>query len=491
MDKEKKKPSISVAVIASIINVITSFITGALSFITVPIFTRIMGSDEIGTVNLYNSWQAMIGTFASLSLASGGYMVAMQKYKNSRDQYMSSVLTLTSFVAAFIAIIYGLGWEFWNSITGLTMPMMGLMIAGFFLTPATDFWISRKRYEYDYIKPSIITVLSAVLSAIVSVLAVIVADRKFQNSINTGEVRIFASALIPYFFGMVFWIYTMYKGRCYVDTRYWKFSLGLSIPLIGHTAAMQILNVSDRTMIDSMVGRTEVGIYGILYNVSSISSIVWTAINASFIPFLFENIEKKEKRQDIKKVSFSILFVYSVVAVLMTLLAPELIKLLATEEYYEAIYIMPPIAAGIFMIALSNLYSNILVYYKQTKYIMVSSAIAAFLNILLNYFAIQKWGYIAAAYTTLISYTALGLLQQWISRNVRKKVIGLKDGLIYEDFKLLLLAFTTAIICIVCVILYNYFILRYSCVCMILLYIFMRRKQIVLLFKLRSKDSMK
>lgn len=43
-----------------------------------------------------------------------------------------------------------------------------------------------------------------------------------------------------------------------------------------------------------MVGNDAVGIYSTLYTVSSISLLVWTAINSSFIPYLYQNIEKKK-----------------------------------------------------------------------------------------------------------------------------------------------------------------------------------------------------
>lgn len=46
-------------------------------------------------------------------------------------------------------------------------------------------------------------------------------------------------------------------------------------------------------------------------------------------------------------------------------LAPEIVRILATKEYYEAIYIMPPIAAGVFLTSVSNMYSNLLIYHKK------------------------------------------------------------------------------------------------------------------------------
>ena len=77
---------------------------------------------------------------------------------------------------------------------------------------------------------------------------------------------------------------------------------------------------------------------------------------------------------------------YAIVAALLTFFAPEIVRTLATEEYYEAIYIMPPIAGGVFLTCVSNMYSNIMIYYKKTQYIMYASIAAAATNVVLNYF---------------------------------------------------------------------------------------------------------
>ena len=134
--------------------------------------------------------------------------------------------------------------------------------------------------------------------------------------------------------------------------------------MIGNSIATQILSVSDRTMISKMVGNSAVGIYSTLYTVSSLSLIIWQAINASFIPFLYENLEKPEKRNEIKSLASKLLAAFAVIAFVLTMMAPEIVRILATNEYYEAIYIMPPIAAGVFLTSVSNMYSNVLIYLK-------------------------------------------------------------------------------------------------------------------------------
>ena len=69
---------------------------------------------------------------------------------------------------------------------------------------------------------------------------------------------------------------------------------------------------------------------------------------------MYQNIEKKENK--IKELSLALMGAYAIIAVMLTFLAPEIVKILATKEYYEAIYIMPPIAAGVFLTSVSNMY---------------------------------------------------------------------------------------------------------------------------------------
>lgn len=88
-----------------------------------------------------------------------------------------------------------------------------------------------------------------------------------------------------------------------------------------------------------------------------------------------------------------------------------MIGLLATNDYLSAVSIMPPIVAGVYLTAVSNMYSNVLIYYKKTSLIMVSAVVAALSNVLLNLVLIPRFGFQSAAYSTLISFVILAVLQ--------------------------------------------------------------------------------
>lgn len=415
-----------------------------------------MTTDQIGVVNIYNSWYSLISAFATLSLTSGGFAVAMKDYSDRRDEYESSILTLTSIVAIVIALIYAVAPMFWQSMLGLPNALIILMLIGFLFAPARDFWLSRQRYEYKYKLAGAVSVLTAIVATFASIFAVIfVSNRHFEE---TALVRLFSNYIIIYGVAAVIWLYLLLKGKKFYCKEYWKMSLAISIPLIGYNIAGQVLNVSDRMMIGRLVNNSAVGIYGTLYTVSSLSLLVWQAINASFVPYLFQNIDKKE--HNIKQISNMLLEAYAVIAVLLTFFAPEIVKILATKEYYEAIYIMPSIAAGVFFTSYANLYSNIAVYYKETKYVMYPAIVAAILNLVLNFVFIKMFGYMAAAYTTLFSYIILAILQVIWSAKVSKENNNDINN-IYDNRRMLLLAIVTTVVSLMAIPLYSNTFVRY------------------------------
>ena len=443
-------------VISAFVYTAAALITRGLSVITVPIFTRLMTSEQMGVVQLYNSWYGLIGAFATLSLTSGGYAIALKEYEKKRDQYESSVLTLTTLLAVLLVVVYFICPLLWQQFLGLPNELIVLMLIGFLFTPARDFWLARQRYEYKYKLSGLVSILTAVLATVASVLVVV--DMNNRNLPNIAEGRLFSSCVVTYGVAAVIWFYILIKGKTFFDKQYWTMSLALSLPLVGFNIAGQILNTSDKVMISHMIDNSAVGIYGILYTVSSLSLLVWQAINTSFVPYLFQNIEKKE--QKIGKVASSLMCAYAFVAIFVTYFAPEIVRVLATDEYYQAIFIMPPIAAGVFLTAFSNLYSNLAVYYKKTKYVMYPAIIAAIVNLILNYIFISLFGYFAAAYTTLASFAVQSLLQAVWSKRICTQN-GVEIGTIYSNKEMFLIAAVTIVGCMIGIPLYMNAVIRY------------------------------
>ena len=452
---------------------IASLLSQGLNFLTIPIFTRIMTTEQMGVVGTYSSWASILGTVINLSIVSGALNTAFMEFKNDRDRYLGSMVGLYSVSVILFGVIYYVFRSSFNVILTLSTQLMIVMFAGFFFNPAKELWTSRKRFEYKYVAFLIVSVLSSVLTVGASVVAVIVAKGKGVEDLAT--VRLTVAGIVSCLCSIPFYVYLLVKGKGPYNKKYWRYALILNTPMIIHGLSKHVLDASDRLMISSMVGKSAVGIYTVLHSVSSLSVIMWNAINASLVPYVFHSIEEK-KTEKINNLSTVLLIIYGIACIFLSLIAPEIVRILATEEYYGAIYIMPPIAAGIFMTSAYSLFSTVILYYKQTKYIMYGTMGAAIVNVMLNYIFIRWFGYYAAAYTTLAAYVVLAILQYVFMKKC-------SDLHIYNTKKIVTYCSIVIIGCLCCIPLYKFTVLRYIVIAAIIVIAIIKRNYIVSLFK--------
>ena len=57
-------------------------------------------------------------------------------------------------------------------------------------------------------------------------------------------------------------------------------------------------------------------------------------------------------------------------------------------------------------------------FYKKTKFIALGSMLAAALNVVLNYLFIPRYGYIVAAYTTLVTYVLYFVFHYLLAKKI-------------------------------------------------------------------------
>ena len=223
---------------SAVVFTVAILLSRGISIISTPIFTRIMPPDQIGIVGLFTSYLSIISSVSSLALNSGGFMVGLKEFADKRNEYISSLLTLTTITAFVLVVTFTIAPSFWSSLLGLPVGLLYLLLFGCLVTPAYEFWLMRQRYEYQYKKAAIITVLTSVLSTTFAVIAVILVKDIPEH---LGELRLYVatgSSLMVY---LVIWLILLFRGRTFYNKLYWSFSLALSLPLLGHSFASQIV----------------------------------------------------------------------------------------------------------------------------------------------------------------------------------------------------------------------------------------------------------
>lgn len=471
-----KKLNISQGVKASIAFFLASVLTHGISYIVTPIYTRVLSPDEYGQTSVYLTWLQVFGIIAMFCLSYGVFNNGMMDHKDNRDEYSFSMLMLSNIITlSFSAILLSL-YPLFGKHLNLKLPFIILMCATFLFQPAYNFWVARQRYEMQYKKTVIFSVGSAILSPTVAIICIL----NFNGSKLYS--RIFGAEMVLIAMYMGFYVYLLFKSKGKIKVQYWKEALLFNLPLIPHYLSTYLLGSSDKLMISYLVGDSATAYYSIAYSVAAIAMVVWTAVNSSLIPYTYEKCKEKDYKS-IANVTNPILFMFAIISVLIIMLAPEVVAVMAAADYKEAIYAIPPIVGGVFFQVHYYIYANIVYYYKKPKYVMIGSITAMLLNIVLNYFFIKWYGYIAAGYTTLFCY----FVQASIDHIAMRKVVGQK---VYNMKIIGLMSLSVIAVSLLSNFLYDYIIVRYVIIGLIFVLCIVFRKKIIGLFKmLRAKKE--
>lgn len=394
---------------------ICNILQKGISMITVPIFTRLLTTSQYGVYSIYQSWYAIISIFATLNISAGVINNGMIKYEKDKERFISSMQGLSSFLTIGLFIVYICGLNFWNNILDLSTVLVTAMFCQLLFEPAYLFWSAKQRFEYKYKKLVLVTLLIVLSSPLMGIVAVL--STKYK-----AEARILSFVLVQVCIGLVFYTLNVKRGKYLFNNKYWKFTLFFNIPLIPHYLASSVLCQSDRIMISQMVGTDKAAIYSIVYNISSILTLITSAINSSFIPYTYKAMKEKMYRQISENANRLIIFI-GVSTLLAMFVGPELIKIFAPSEYYEAIWIIPPVIASVYFTFLYQFFANIEFYFEESKYVMVASVFGAIANIFLNWILIPQFGYMVAGYTTLFCYMLFSITHSIFMMFVLKKHI--------------------------------------------------------------------
>lgn len=474
----KKYNDIPIAAKATLWFVFCSTLQKCISLITTPIFTRMMTTEQYGQFSVYNSWLQIFTIITTLRLNYAVFNKGMSKYKDDRDGYTSTMQSLTFIVTGIVFVIYLIFHKQINSLTELPTFIMVAMFAELFMTPAIDFWTIRKRYEYIY-KPVVFrTLLMAVLNSVLGVVAVFVSEEK-------GYARILTCVTVNLAFGIALFIYNKRQTKTWLNKEYVKFALAFNLPLLLHYISQYMLDQFDRIMIQKMAGIAAAGIYSVAYNAAMLLKIVTQSINNSLVPWQYERLENKE----FKKMDDLLFLVYVIVggcALLFSAFAPEIMKILADEKYYEAVYVIPPVILGLFFMYIYVTIANVEFFYEQNKFTMYISMLGAGLNVLLNYFGIKMYGYIAAAYTTLFCYIFFATGHYIYATRSVKKLLGVEK--IFNTKRIIALSIGVLVSGLAIMYFYDKIIIRYAIVLLVLLVAFLQRDQLVKILEARKKE---
>lgn len=440
-----------------------------ITVITTPIFTRLLSTEEYGQLNVYNSWNSIITVIVTMCLFYGVLTQGIVRDENNKNQFVSSLLGLCSTMLLIWFLIYFLFLNFWNSILSLTSEQVICMFISIWSCSCFAFWSTDQRVDYKY---KMMVLLTVVLSIVRPVMDYII----ITNTQNRVMSKIIADTVLEFLLYSPLFLVLLKRGHVFFCWKNWKYAVLFNLPLVPHYLSQVLLSNCDRIMIDRMIGTDKAGIYGLAYSLSTLLLILNTSINSTMEPWLYRKI-RDGKSKEISSVVYSLFIFVAILNLLLICFAPEAIAIFAPQEYYEAIYVIPPVAMSVYFQFTYVSFGVFEFYYKKTYFVTIATLSGAFVNIVLNYLFIRVFGYYAAGYTTLFCYMIFSILHYIFMKKIVKENLKNEDIYPLRSFLGITFFFLALGFLILCTYKFNY--IRYCIIIIFLISLVIFRKKVM------------
>lgn len=435
----------------TVYNILSTVILQGISAITAPVISRMLGTDNYGTAVLFLTWVNIVSTIFGLQTKSSLALGRKEYSENEQNNYQANILVLSIISYILLSSIVIILINPIAKLISLENTLIPFMLIQGFGAYCISFYNYKNTYEFNAKKNFGLSVSLSVSTTLLSVILVYLLPKE-----TNYWGRVLGVTIPNIIIGGVVAFKVIYKKFQWLKISYWKFCLAICLPMMVHDLSGILLSQSDRLMLQELCDRSAVGIYSLALGFASVLSLIWSALNNSWIPFFYEYLRNNEYN-DLKRRADYYMEVFTVLTVGFIFLSNEVFHIYAGSNFWEGARLIPFFGFGYYMIFLYSFVVNFEIYCKKTKYIAVITLIAGCMNLLLNYYMIPIWGICGAAVATTISH-----VMQFLLHFIGTKIL-IKDEQL--PFKFSFFMYGTIIILIACAIFYigeNFWILRWG-----------------------------
>ncbi len=377
------------------------------SFITLPLYTRVMTQADYGNYNLYLSWVTIFAIFIGLQV-NGSFSIAKVKYPKTFDDYVatSSLVSLLFFIC--LSVLAFVSRRALEGLLGFPSAIIIFILFQAFFSHIqacfSQYFIQKQETLYQLLLSFGLTFGNVILSVILLF--------TLKNGVWARIIGGFLPLLI---LAIIYLIFLLKKRVHWWQRSYLPFILATSLPLVFHTLGHNLLNQLDRIMIGKMLGMRQVALYSFGYSLGLIIQIVLNSMNTAWVPWFFE-AKRQDNKQDIQTYKTHYLLAGTFLTLGYLSVFPELVTVMGSSAYRESQTFIAWIIVSYYLVFLYTFPVNIQFYHGNTLYIPIGTLLSAGINFILNLVLIGWLGIYGAALATLFAYLLLLIFHHLIAK---------------------------------------------------------------------------
>ena len=411
-----------------------------LGFFLLPVYTTVLATEELGIISTSSAIIAFFVILFGVALR-GSTAFYYYEFKDSNLPYLKKLYGTNVIFILFIStaciglLLLTKEWLLASLFENIAFsPYIQLSLASMFLQPLYFFYQSLLKAKQQARKAASLDFVYFGVMVGVTLLLILGFGFKAEGALLANAVAsflVFCLSLIG-----------LYKEVNWSFSRtILKKTLAYSLPLLPHNISGWAMNMIDKVMLNAINSLSVVALFDVGSQIGKVVNMISLGVNSAYAPWFFEQVKNDaNSKENIVNVTQKIIGIYVIIAVTVSWLAPELLQLISKPEYLESWVVVPIIATAFVINGFYFSFSSVF-FLEKTKYLPLLTISGALVNVALNYFLIQEYGFLGAAYASIITKVFFTALTYYFSQRIYYIPYNLKSLI-----TLILLGFLLSII---------------------------------------------
>jgi len=409
-----------------------------------PLYTRIFLKSEYGVFTELYAYIVFLLVILTYGMETGFFRFAKSE-KDFRTVYSTSLITL--FTTSLIFVVFTSIFSH-QLASAIDYEHNANFIRWFCIIVSIDAFTSipfaKLRYEGKAKKFGLLKIVNVLVNIGFNAIFFMVFPLIYKNNPELlkyvynpelGVGYVFIANLIASLVTLLLLIPDIFSFKIRYDFELIKRMMVYSFPLLIVGIAGTINEVLDKILMKHLVqdpstALEQVGVYGANYKLAVLMTIFIQMFRYAAEPYFFSRMDDKNAKEQYATIMkyFIIIGLFIFLGVMLYI---DIFKHFIGTEFHSGLKIVP-------IILLANLFLGILynqsMWYKLTnltKYGAMISLIGAAITIILNILLVPVFGYMGAAWATLICYTSMIIVTYFMGQKYYKINYDLKNISIY------------------------------------------------------------
>ena len=380
-----------------------------LQFLLLPFYTRVLSSEQYGTVDVLQSISTLLLPILSLTIYDAVFRFAMDGATKKEDAFSVGMLTVSAgtvvllLCGAVLPLFFGYRSYIWLIIL-YTIAQMFRSVTSQYIRAIGKV----KLFTIDNMFQTLMILLCNILFLVV-----------FHWGIEGYILGYIFGNFCSFFF--VFFVQRLWRYIKYTGIGKGLFSTmcRFSAPLIPNAVCWWLTTMIGRLMVTAYLGADANGLFAVAFKVPTIVTILVGIFLQAWQISANTECESKDFNEYNSQI-FHILQVLTFLLSSFLILISKLLVRILDSSYYDAWEYIPPMMVGICFYTFAQFLGALYTASKKTVMAFVTNLVTAIVNIVGNVVLLPRLGVMGAALSLAISYLVFWLFRLVDTRHLVK-----------------------------------------------------------------------